>query len=195
MYNVWGRWRVWKRETRRETKGRSICKHKERHVCQMEGDMIFMSHVFGETTACPCLMPCIFPPCLLTVLCLLTCCYFFSPFCLSVCVCESATIAAFQYMSTYHRWISQSSSSSVWFLHFLPVWRIYFPLRGRRKKKNKKAFTLVLSAKMTSKMWTETLQIWYCWRTFFFSFTFLVRLEGGNWRGAENCFSVTVRFW
>lgn len=138
MYNVWGRWRVWKRETRRETKGRSICKHKERHVCQMEGDMIFMSHVFGETTACPCLMPCIFPPCLLTVLCLLTCCYFFSPFCLSVCVCESATIAAFQYMSTYHRWISQSSSSSVWFLHFLPVWRIYFPLRGRRKKKTRK---------------------------------------------------------
>lgn len=160
MYNVWGRWRVWKRETRRETKGRSICKHKERHVCQMEGDMIFMSHVFGETTACPCLMPCIFPPCLLTVLCLLTCCYFFSPFCLPPLLHFSTCLLITDGFHNHHH---HQYDSSI----FFPFEGSIF-LSGEGEKKNKKAFTLVLSAKMTSKMWTETLQIWYCWRTFFF---------------------------
>lgn len=103
-----------------------------------------------------------------------------------VCVC----LLMLLYLSTEptcHRWTplpSSSLSSSVWFLdlHFPPAWMSSFPLSWRERNKN--TFTLLLSAEVASKMWTKTLQIWCCWRTFlsllfFFSSHFLDK--GRRW--------------
>lgn len=86
---------------------------------------------------------------------------------LFVCVCHRWCISVQGLLATdgfhnhrHHHHLQYDSSI------FLLFWRIYFPLRGR--KRNKNTFTFLLSVEMASKMWTKTLQVWCCWRTFFF---------------------------
>lgn len=116
----------------------------------------------------------------------------FLPACSCVCF---LLLPYFNTGSIFLRLISQPSSSSAWFLdlHFSPVWKSYFPLSGR-KRKVEYFYPLLVRWDDFNNLNKNTLSLMLL-KEHLFSFTFWMRVGGGNWRGAENCFSVTEPFW
>lgn len=147
MYNTWNKWREWRRET--------SLRNKEKDSFASIRRGISLTYCF-----CLCMKKHTARPCLMLRFVLLSIIwapfsFWLIPSCQPVFVCPPSLLY-FSTGSAFHGWISQSSpSSSVWFLHFPPVWRSCFPLRQRKRKEN--PFTILLSVEMASDMSTKTL--------------------------------------
>lgn len=192
MYNAW-------EGAECETKRGFICKQRERHVCQMEGDIMF---IFENPQLLPvwcCVSLCVCLCCIMLNL-FLSC--GLPPFCqaVRVCVCLSSLLY-FSTGSARCRWILNQHhhhqyDSSIFLLFEGSIFL------SREGKETRTLFTLLLSAEMTLKMWTKTLEVWCCRRTFSFfpPSTVWIRVGGGNWRGgwkllfSHTAFLMTIRY-
>lgn len=93
-------------------------------------------------------------------------------------------ISKFHYIVGQHQNDQRLALLIIIFYH--RVWRIHFPLRERGRKET--LFTILLLAE---NMWTRTLKVWSCWKTFLFlppTPFFWIRVRGGNWMGLEIAF-------
>lgn len=162
-------------------------------------ESIFMS-VCGEPTAHPCLMLSLYV-CVLHYINLISSLvgyFFLASLPLFVCVCLpsllnfSAGSPCHRFHNYRHHHHHHHQYDSSVFLLF--EGSIFLSREGKETRTFYPPLVSIHGLKNENK---NTSHIW-CWREiifFFFSFTFWIRVGGGNWRGAKNCFSVTERLW